>query len=148
MPTSESGGTPPSLSDAISRLMENPEIISTVASALGNISAAKTAPAEEPAKEGAATAASTSAEPMPEGDLSSLVSSLAPIMSGISGLGGNRSTQHSDLHASDLQKREELLCALKPYVSEGRRDAIDYIIRISRVSELLKSYNKKETIGR
>ena len=34
---------------------------------------------------------------------------------------------------------EALLCALRPYVSEGRRQALDAMIRVSRVSASLKS---------
>ena len=145
MPTSESAGAPPSLSDAIAKLMENPEIISTVASALGNITAPKASPPNESHEE--AEESPPTEEPQPSitsPELSSLVSKLAPIMSGLSGSGGGsaHSVRKSELSA-DLKRREELLCALKPYVSDGRREAIDYIIRISRVSELLKNYNTK-----
>ena len=34
---------------------------------------------------------------------------------------------------------EQLLCALRPYLSEGRRQALDTMIRVSRVSASLKS---------
>ena len=34
---------------------------------------------------------------------------------------------------------EALLCALRPYLSEGRRQALDAMIRISRLSETLRS---------
>ena len=145
MPTLESAGAPPSLSDAIAKLMENPEIISTVASALGNMTAPKASPPNEPreeAEDSPPAAEQSTAASAPE--LSALVSKLAPIMSGLSGSGGGsaHSVRKSELSA-DLKRREELLCALKPYVSDGRREAIDYIIRISRVSELLKNYNTK-----
>ena len=147
MPTPESAGAPPSLSDAISRLMENPEIISTVASALGNMSAARDQPSDKPDKEAESAPVSSEPEPSPASpsshDLSALVSSLAPIMSGLTGAGGGHTIPHKSERDSDLKRREELLCALKPYVSDGRREAIDYIIRISRVSELLKSYSAK-----
>ena len=144
MPTSESVGTPPSLSDAVTRLMENPEIISKVAAALGNMSAPKAVSSDASEKEVEDTVASaesknTDASP----DLSALVSKLAPIMSGLSGSGVSTPSDRKNEFSSDLRRREELLCALKPYVSDGRREAIDYIIRISRVSELLRNYNAK-----
>ena len=37
------------------------------------------------------------------------------------------------------QTPEALLCALRPYLSEGRRQALDAMIRISRLSESLRS---------
>ena len=37
------------------------------------------------------------------------------------------------------QTPEALLCALRPYLSEGRRQALDTMIRISRLSETLRS---------
>lgn len=37
------------------------------------------------------------------------------------------------------QTPEALLCALRPYLGEGRRQALDAMIRISRLSESLRS---------
>lgn len=139
MPDPSSISPPSSLSDAISRLMENPEIISTVASALGNMSAQKNEP---PPPDTGVSAEATEAEQtstspsQPAPDLSALATSLVPLMSGLGG--GSRSYSKKSDNCSETERREALLCALKPYVSESRREAIDYIIRISRISELLK----------
>lgn len=46
----------------------------------------------------------------------------------------NPSAKHNE---SDC--RAALLCAMKPYLSADRRDAIDYIIKLSRLGDLLKS---------
>lgn len=146
MPPQDTKGQSSSLSDAINMLMANPEIISTVASALGNmpqrsentsktedldVSNVQQTEGQEIATDSTATSA---AAPTP--DLSALISTLSPLMSGLSG--GSHSSEKTR-NDTEAHRREALLCALKPYVSEGRRDAIDYIIRISRMSEVLKT---------
>lgn len=130
-------GVPSSLSDAISKIMENPEIISTVASALGSMSAQKpTATGAESEGVDSSARSEQTSHPSAPPDLSSIVTGLAPLMSGMS---AKRSPSHEkNDKGSESVRREALLCALKPYVSESRREAIDYIIRISRISELLK----------
>ena len=36
-------------------------------------------------------------------------------------------------------RRSALLCAMKPYLCKDRRDAIDYVIKISHLSDVLKT---------
>lgn len=107
--------TPSALSDAIGKLMENPELISMVASALG-----KEMPRPTVSESESAPSAST--------ELPELVGSLAPLLSGL-GRGGDAAAKSNSAC---------LLRALKPYVSQGRRDAIEYMIRISEFSDILK----------
>lgn len=134
MPTQDIKAPPSSLSDAINMLMENPAIISSVASALGNLSSVNEGQTESaPAQDESAVKAEAPQSPQP--DLSSLVSTLTPLMSGLSGSKNSGRSRGS----TETDRREALLYALKPYVSEGRREAIDYIIRISRMSEVLKT---------
>ncbi len=142
------GSAPPSLSDAINKLMANPEIISMVASTLGNMSAKTAAeneqsePQKEPsvAEEPSIEASVLPAEPQSTGavDLGELMKSISPVMSLLGGGSGKVA------HSKEADSREALLCALKPYVSEGRREAIDYIIRISQVSDLMKNMQNKQ----
>ena len=40
---------------------------------------------------------------------------------------------------SGEDSRTALLCAMKPYLSEERRNAVDYIVKLSRLSEILKT---------
>lgn len=42
-----------------------------------------------------------------------------------------------DQHISD--QRSALLCAMKPYLSHDRQNAIDYIIKLSRLGDMLKN---------
>ncbi len=121
---SPSPEAPPSLSDAIDRIMANPELISMVASALGKTPSSPPPVREENKEEGppeppSATPASADA-----------LATLAPILAGLKGTG---SPPDDD--------RSRLLCALKPYVNPTRRDAIDTLLRFSRITELLKHLN-------
>ena len=47
------------------------------------------------------------------------------------------SVSHSGSKGGD--RRAELLCALKPYLCEERRQAIDYVIKLGRLGDVLKS---------
>ena len=135
----------PSLSDAINKLMANPEIISMVASTLGNLNTPKPESAAEPPKAEEVSVetdtSETSALPAPNSagapDLGELIKGIAPMMSRLNG-GEKRSSP-----SCEADRREALLCALKPYVSDGRREAIDYIIRISQVSDILKGIQNR-----
>ena len=118
----------PSISDAIEKLMANPEIISMVASALGN-SAAK----EEKISAEGEEAKTVSIPALPP-DVGNIISALSPLLSG-----GRKTGDGKHHESSDAGKnREALLYALRPYISQGRREAIDYILQLSRITELLK----------
>ena len=41
--------------------------------------------------------------------------------------------------SAGADSRTALLCAMKPYLSEERRRAVDYIIKLSRLGEILKT---------
>lgn len=122
---------PPDLGAAIERLMANPELISTVASVLGNTKPSppkETAPADTeqgqlPSLASSAEAKTESAPPSP--DLQKLVATLSPLISGASG-------------AKQDDPRACLLRALKPYVSPARREAIDTMIHLSLLSDALR----------
>ena len=83
-----------------------------------------TAPAESEAAEASETAAPASApERLPEA-----ISALAPLLSG-----------EGVKHSKRDNDRACLLRALKPYLSPGRSEAIDYIIKFSSIADLLKN---------
>lgn len=82
-------------------------------------------------------------EPMPtegglnEADFSALmdsVSTMAPLLRGILG-----SSKGDGEGKGKCSRREALLLALKPYLSSERCDMIEYLIRMSRISDLLRS---------
>ncbi len=120
----------PDLSSAISKIMEHPELISMVASVLGNDSAAESPSAEENAASTAdAPSQPTSAPPSPPPEI---LSTLAPMLSRISALGSGGTSDKNGF------RHEALLCALKPYLNSSRVGAIDYIIKISKMSSLIQ----------
>ena len=111
-----------SISSAISRLMEHPEIIGAVASALSGVSASEAKEDNE-----------SKAEPDADGDLAA---SLMPIISRLGSLklGGGKDGAG---RGGGGGKHAALLCALKPYLSKNRCDAIDYILKISQMSDII-----------
>ena len=115
------------ISDAISKLMEHPELISMVASALSGNSPQEPQSAAA-SEEESAESAETSAESSPPHDAISSVMPMISKLSSISEKGGGIDKKH-----------EQLLCALKLYVSPARRDAIDYILKFSQMSSLFKA---------
>jgi hypothetical protein len=83
---------------------------------------------------------STGGEGLPEEEFSALmqsISSAAPLVKGLlhSPLAGSAS------HAPPgrCERREALLCALKPYLSPERCAAADYLLRLWRVGDSIKA---------
>ena len=120
-----------SISSAISKLMEHPEIIGAVASALSG-----TAPREsEEAPQAPLQNAPSDAKKDTDGE-SELAASLMPIISrlGSLGIGGSKDGGGGSVKGG---KHAALLCALKPYLSKNRSDAIDYMLKISQMSDII-----------
>lgn len=138
---------PPSLSDAMEKIMAHPELISMVASVLGAPSAqtaskneaasAETVERDEEVEVSADASSAVASDavgaslPTEKAAPAELMTALAPLLSGLSGGKGGKKKDPDD-------PRSCLLRALKPYVSQGRREAIEYMIRISQISDLLK----------
>ncbi len=59
------------------------------------------------------------------------IGTMAPLVKSIFGNG--------DGFSPTSKKRECLLLALKPYLSEGRCEAIDYLIRIGRIGDAIRT---------
>ena len=108
----------PNLSDAIDQIMSHPEWISMVASALGKAPSDRES-ADPPKQEEIQTSVSDDA-----------AASIPPVLS--------RLSQIKSPLPKGKNTRADLLCALKPYLSPGRQEAIDYMIRISQISDLIK----------
>lgn len=122
--------TPDALNEAIEKLMAHPELISMVASALGNnappstgekpksdASMSESLPPSIPKKEEAS-------EPTPPSELGNWIATLSPLLSG---KGGKQD-----------DPRSCLLRALKPYVNSSRQEAIDTMLRLSQISDVLR----------
>ena len=46
---------------------------------------------------------------------------------------------HLDKSGRGSDSRTALLCAMKPYLSQDRRNAIDYIVKLGRLGDILKT---------
>jgi hypothetical protein len=137
----EKAGAPLQISDAIDRLLANPELLSTVASAIGaqaptNVTAKKENEATDGDAEAVTKSDTVAASTPAESDISSkfpeLMANVAPVIAALSG-GGKGGKQPDD-------DRTRLLCALKPYVNPHRREAIDTMVQLARISEVIKTF--------
>lgn len=103
---------------ALNEILSNPEMLSKISAMAETLKSAEknvqSVPAQE--SEGGASDASSLAEKFPE-----VLGMLSGKSSGI-----------------QQNRRSELLCALKPYLSQGRADAIDQIIKLSELSSIFK----------
>ena len=117
------------ISSAIGKIMEHPELISMVASALGgNVREATAVSANEAESDSDSEVQNDSTPSFPSADA---VATILPMLKGLSLGGGGKGSGKGGF------RHEQLLCALKPYVSHSRGQAIDYILRISQISGLL-----------
>ena len=110
------------ISGAISKILEHPELIGMIGSVLATPPSAKEEASEQP------TQANVSNVAAGGGDI---LRGLAPMLRELQG--ASKSLPHGDA------RRESLLIALKPYLSKERCEAIDQMLRISRISEILKN---------
>ncbi len=134
------GAVPPNFSEMLDKVLANPEIISTVASALSKSGEQTVAQNGETADkeervETAETAQTAVNEPSSP-DVAAMMQKLPDVMKLVGPMmskGGGKSVSS---RAND--KRACLLNAIKPYLNPHRCEAIDYMIRFSELSELIK----------
>jgi len=112
--------------DAIQKLLKNPEIINTVAAAVG------ASPLGNQATEITKDSPPTQNISAPNTDS---IATLAPVLSSLSSLTKNGAPSKISSNQACL------LRALKPYVNSNRCEAIEYIIKITEISQLLKTIN-------
>ena len=110
-------------SSILNGILSNPEMMAMISSMAGKLKS-ESAPAESAA---AKTSEAAPAENAPE-RLPETISARAPLLSG-----------DSVKHSKRDNDRACLLRALKPYLSPGRSEAIDYIIKFSNIADLLKN---------
>ncbi len=61
------------------------------------------------------------------------------ILGNIGNIGAKSTPSGAKPHNNEQQNRSALLCALKPYLKKERQDAIDYMIKLSRLGDILKT---------
>ena len=105
--------------DLLSSLLSNPELLSKLPSIISAIK-----PFMEMMSAGAPTVSQTNAT-------GGSVQTLAP-----PGSGSQSSLSH---RSPEADSRTALLCAMKPYLSQSRRQAVDYIVKLGRLGDILKT---------
>ena len=126
---------PQDFSAMLDKVLSNPEILSSVASALSGSRGGEESSAD--------TVRDTKAEdtaPAPPMDIDAMMQKLPDVMKMLSPMMSSPTQKNQGgPHSSD--KRACLLLAIKPYLSPARCEAIDYMIKFSRLSEIIKSLN-------
>ncbi|MBQ2384947.1 MAG: hypothetical protein II292_01935 [Clostridia bacterium] len=117
----QSGGSD-GFSSILNGILSNPEMMAMISSMAGKLKS-ENAPAESEATEVSEASPTSAPERLPEA-----ISALAPLLSG-----------EGVKHSKRDNDRACLLRALKPYLSPGRSEAIDYIIKFSSIADLLKN---------
>jgi len=130
----------PNLSDAIERLKAHPEIISMAASVLGQ-STEEAIPSKEaqidPSIDETTERTDRSAGGDPISDaIPQLVGLLGPMLSG---RGSDGEKKHTD--GKGIGRSTALLLALKPYLSKSRCEAVDRLVELGRIGEILERFS-------
>lgn len=106
---------------ALNEILSSPEMLSKISAMAeklkGNENESQSEPAKQRNEEQSPINASSLAEKFPE-----VLGMLSGKSSGV-----------------QQNRRSELLCALKPYLSQGRADAINQIIKLSELSSVFKN---------
>ena len=113
------------LSSALNEIFSNPQILSAISSMAQNLKGEENNSSPQKSKE----ENTPTTEKSNETTLS--ISEKLPEL--LSMLSSNSNSNVKQNH------RSELLCALKPYLSQSRSDAIDKIIRFSELSNVFKN---------
>ena len=122
--TMENGNSPsgflgsPQFSEMLGKVLANEELMGALRSVAGSSVVDEPPPATEVKQE---TLPNDMMKRLPE-----IMSVLGPVMSGKDG----------SIRSDD--KRSCLLRAIKPYVNDSRREAIEYMIKFSAIAEVLK----------
>ncbi|MBQ9801447.1 MAG: hypothetical protein IJW51_00020 [Clostridia bacterium] len=80
------------------------------------------------------------AEGLSEAEFSSLLDSIGTMAPLLKGLGGALGGKRSDACTA----REAFLLSLKPYLSPARCEAVDYLVRIGRIGDVIHSIGRSE----
>ena len=141
------------MGNALSSILSNPTLMAKISAIAGSLSdsgqgAVSTAP--PPGNAAPSGLASALSNPALLSKLPEVMATIAPILSGSNGGNGNSEQKNHTANvdasfpvasvktdAPCRAHRTALLCALRPYVSPRRREAIDYIIKIDRLGDLL-----------
>ena len=122
--------SPDELQSAVAGILQNPAFAKLV----GDLSGGNAPKEEKPA-----SAQPSGIPPFPPDMLARLpqmMSAMAPLVSGMQGkTEGKEGEKRAD--AADAERRKKLLSALRPYLSSQRKDAIDSILKVTEMTDLI-----------
>ena len=114
------------LKNAVQSIVSDPAFGKLLGELQGNREEGKTTPVQPPA-----------ITPEIMAKLPDMMRALAPMVSGAaSGSPGGEGSKANG-GKSDAEKRKRLLSALKPYLSATRRDAVDGLLRVTEMTDML-----------
>ena len=124
--------SPDGIPELLNTILLNREVMDKISAIVGT-----------PSKDGNSKSTDTTAtdpesilsDPSIMAKLPEVISVLRPMLGNV---GHEKEHTKSPPHASD--RRMALLCALKPYLSPRRCEAVDYITRISRLGDVMKNF--------
>lgn len=118
------------LSAALGEIFSNPDMLSAISSMAQKLKNGDKADISSESNE-SKTEEKTESKSSAQDGLGAMADKLPDIMNMLSGKGNDPAQR----------RRSDLLCALKPYLSQSRCDAIDRMIRISELSSVFKTLN-------
>ncbi len=127
----------PDLSGIMSMISGNPALMEMASSILSGLPRSESAAPPQNAEASPDTAVGESAAPSfgpPPSFDPELFSKIVPMLSG----GSSAKSSPSD------ERRCALLRALRPYLSPERRDAIDHMLKFSRLGDLLQIFEQRK----
>lgn len=116
----------PDISSVISGVLKDPEMLSRIMGVAANLSASGIF--------GDSKSESIPTESEPKAENAPLSHDSAPRE--------DLSTKNERSFNDSSEKRRALLCALKPFFSEKRRDKIDFILKVLALLDAADSFNK------
>lgn len=118
------------LSAALGEIFSNPDMLSAISSMAQKLKNGDKSNIPSESNE-SKTEEKTESKSSAQDGLGAMADKLPDIMNMLSGKGNDPAQR----------RRSDLLCALKPYLSQSRCDAIDRMIRISELSSVFKTLN-------
>lgn len=115
------------LGDIFSSVLSNPELLSKLPTIISSVK-----PIIEMLGKGFSTG--TAATPPTDTSVGTVAASAEETASATMAKG-----KDFPVSAKSSDSRTALLCAMKPYLSDDRRNAVDYIVKLSRLGEILKT---------
>lgn len=122
---------PEELQSAVQSILKDPAFAKLVGELSGQ---PQPAPASAEREEAQSASAVPQIPPEMLARLPQMMSALSPLLSG--GKEGKKEDGPSG-DKGDAEKRKRLLAALKPYLSSSRRDAVDSILKVTEMTDLM-----------